>query len=189
VRQANGEVVPLPHPGEVGHLDGQVGEGADGHADRQPLDAHDRRQEDRGQDDREVVEQRRDGRHGELLVAVEDACHHRAHSDEHRADEHHPGHPDRELGGRRVEAGRHDRHQDRREDRHQQAESGQRDHHEVDDAAGQLPCLTILAACAVPGEDRDEGGAQGPGDHELEDGIRDAERGEVRVELAAGAEL
>ena len=44
-------------------------------------------------------------------------------------------------------------------------------------------------ACAVAGEDRDQRRGQRPGDDQLEDGVGDAEGGEVRVQLAAGAEL
>jgi hypothetical protein len=187
--QADGQVVALPDLRQARQLDGEVGQRADRHADRQPLDAHHRRQEDGRRDDGQVVEQRRDGRNRELLMAVEDAGDDRSHADQDRAQEHHPRHPDRQLRRRGVEAGGHDRDEERREDRHQQAEPGQRDQDQVDDAAGQLPCLGILATGAVALEDRDEGRGQGPGDDELEDRVGDPERGEVRVELAAGAEL
>ena len=128
--------------------------------------------------------------HRELLVAVEDAGHHRAHADEDRADQHDPRHADRELGGRRIEAGRHDRHEDGGEDGHQQAQAGERDEHEVDDAAGQPPRLRVLRR--APGSCEKTGmsaALQRAGHHELEDRVGDAEGGEVGVELAAGAEL
>ena len=54
------EVVALADPPELRQLDGEMQQRTDDHADRQALDAHDRRDEDRGQDDREVVGKRRE---------------------------------------------------------------------------------------------------------------------------------
>ncbi len=189
VTQADGQVIALPHLRQVRQLYHQVRHGADRDADRQPFDAHDRRQEDGRADDGQVVEQRRDRRHGELLVAVQDAGHHRAHADQDRAEQHDPRHAHRQLGGRRVEPGRDDRHEQRREDRHQQAQRRERDEHQVDDAAGELPGLGVLPSRAIALEDGDECRAQRAGHHELEDGVRNAEGREIRVKLPAGAEL
>jgi hypothetical protein len=79
--QADGQVVALPNLAELGQLDDQMGQRADGNADRQALDPHDRRQEDGGQDDDQVVGQRRQRGHGEALVRVQDAADHGAHAD------------------------------------------------------------------------------------------------------------
>ncbi len=166
-----------------------MGERPDDDADRQPLDSHDRRKEDRGADDRKVIEERRDRRYGELLVAVEDPRHHCAHADEDGADEHDPGQVHAQLGGGRIIEGRDDRHEHRGQDGHDEADGRQADEHEVDDAAGERPCLLVLAARPIAGEDRDERRAQRAGDDELEDRVGNAEGGEVRIHLARRAEL
>ena len=60
--KAERQVVSLPDLAQARQLDDQVCQRTDGDADRQPLDAHDRRQEDRRQDDDEVVGERRQRR-------------------------------------------------------------------------------------------------------------------------------
>ena len=58
--KADGQVVTLPYPARLRQLDGQMRQRSQGHADRQALDPYQRRQEDGGGDDRQVVDQRRE---------------------------------------------------------------------------------------------------------------------------------
>ncbi len=162
---------------------------ADHHAHGQRLDPPHRRQEHGGHDDGQVVDEGRDRGRAEVAMGLEQSADHGAQADEHRAQQHDLGQADGERRRLGVEARSDDRDQPRRGEGHQGAQAGEGQDDEVDDAAGQLPALLVLAPGAVAGIDRDEGGRQGAGHDELEDGVRNAEGGQVGVKFVGGAEL
>ena len=140
-------------------------------------------------DDRQVVDEWGDRGRPERAVGLEQAADHRAQADEDRAEQHDLGESDGERRRLRVEARGDDRHQPGRSDGHQRAQPGEGQDDEVDHAAGQGPAPRPPRPGPVAGVHRDERGGQGSGHDELEDRIRDAEGGEIGIELAGGAEL
>ena len=150
----------------------------DGHADH----AHRRGQEDRAADDREVVDDRgKDGGH-EAAARVEHARRDRAEGEEDRAQEHDPGqlHRGRQLRG--VEAGGDGGNDRRSEDEEQPGEDREPGEHEVRDRRHDAPGPIRLVVGQQRRDRGDERRGKRPCSHELEDQVRDPERGEEGVE-------
>ena len=128
----------------------------DDHPQGETRDAEYRSEEDRGADDRQVVDERRDGTRGETPLRIEQARRDGGRREQDRAEQHDPRQLDRPLGARRVEAhdrgdqdrgrdGDHDRqHQERREDQGQDRRC---------DAPGSL----VLALGMQAGDNRHQG--------------------------------
>ena len=139
-------------------------------------------------EDSDVVGDRRERRGGEPAPGVEHARGDGAQGEEDRAQQHDPGQLDRPGLLLRAEARCDQRDDGRREDEEQGREHEQADEHEVRDRRHDPPGAIVLARREEPGRDRDERRAEGPRGHELEDEVRDPERGKERVQLAAHAE-
>ncbi len=152
-------------------------------AEREPVDPERRGEQQGRPDDREVVDDRRDGRGREPATRVEDARRDRPERQEDRAEQHDPGQLDGlvELG--RPEARRDRRDQDRREDEDADREHGQPDEHQVDDGRHDSPGARPFVGREQARDDRDEGRGQRPRRDELEDEVGQPERREERIEL------
>ena len=156
---------------------------ADDHAQCQALDAKPRAEDQRAADDREVVDDRRHGRRGESAAGVEHARGDGPESEEDRAEQHDPGQLDGlvELGT--DEAGGDVRDDDRGGDEQGDGEHDQPDEHQVDDRRHDSPGALLLGGREQARDDRDERRRERTGGDQLEDQVRDAERGKERVEL------
>ena len=158
-------------------------------ADGQRLDAQVRAKEDRADDDRDVVDRRRDGGGAKAAARVEDARRHGRERQQDRREQHDPRQAHGQLRGDRVEAGRDDRDDLGREDGHDHGQREQDDEHHVQHGRHDAPGAVFLVAAEHAGQDRDHRRAQRTGGDELEDRVGDAESGEVGVQLRARAEL
>ena len=170
-------------PRERADLDEQVAERAQHDAQRQALDAEARPEDQRATDDRQVVDDGRDGRGGEPTAGVEDARRDRPHRQEDRTEQHDPGQLDGPVELRAFEAGGDDRDDHRRQDEQADGEDDQADEHQVDDRRHDAPGPRPLVGREQRRDDRDQRRRQRAGGDELEDQVRDAERGEERIEI------
>ena len=165
---------------------------ADEHAPGQRLDRRIaiRRQKQRGADDRDVEQYRREGRDGELPIDVEHAAgqRHQRHEEQVRKDD--PDHFRRQLdlarraresGRERVDEPGRREHADDRE--HQERHGEQRP-----DASDQRARLVLPALPAVLREDRDERLREGALGEQPAQDVRQAEGCLEGVHLHAGAE-
>ncbi len=166
-----------------GDLDEQMAEGAGNDADGQTGDPE-RGGEDEGRaDDREVVDDRRDGRGRESTPRVEHARGQRAEREEDRAQNHDPGQADRPVDLLRSEP-RIDGPDDRRcGDEDDQSENEQPDQHHVRDRRDDPPGPRGLIGREQGRHDRDHGRRQRARRDELEHQVGQPERGEERIEV------
>ena len=137
-------VVAEAHPRQRTQLDEQVAHRTGDDAQGQTLDPEARAEDQRAADDREVVDDRRDGRRGEPTAGVEDARRHGAHRQEDRAEQHDPRQLDGPVELRALEAGGDDRHDDRRQDEQDDRQDDQADEHQVDDGRDDPPGARML---------------------------------------------
>ena len=156
-------------------------------ADGEAFDAERVGQHQRGGDDREVVHDGRDGGRGESAGRVEDARRDRSEGEEDGAEEHQPCQLDGSVAldgvGKPWRDGRDD---DRSEDEQQHGQDEQPNQHEVRHGRHHPPGPRLLAGGEESGDDRDERRSERARRDELEDQVRDPERGEEAVELGAG---
>ncbi len=175
-------------PGDRADLDEQMRQRAEDDPDGHSRDTVGRGQDQRGPDDGEVVDDRRQRGGREPAPGVEDAGRHRAEREEHRAQQHDPGQLDGEClvglaeawGDRGYEPGC--RHED------DPAEHEQPDEHQVDDRRYDLPGALGGPVGHEAGHDRDQRRGERSGGDQLEDQVGDAERGEEGVEVRGDAD-
>ena len=74
------------------------------------------------------------------------------------------------------------------EEHRQATEDDEEQGQQVQDAAEQQPRLLLAALCPGSGEGGDESTAQGAAGHQLEEQVRNAECGQVGVQVGGGAE-
>ena len=174
-------------PPERRQLDGDVEDGAhhDPHGERGHPIAW--REEGGRHDDGAVVEERRQRLGEKSLICGENSDHHPAGAEEDWLQQQDPGerHDQLVVGGtvaerdqRHVPGRYHEQH--RRPDRQDQ-DGG------IEHPAGDLPGSFRLVLRQMFGEHRDEGGADGAGEQQIEQQVRDAERYPIVVEVVAGA--
>ena len=152
-------------------------------ADGQPGDAHRWRQEHRGADDREVVDERRERRRTEAVARVQDAGRDRPGGEEQRREDHDPRQLDGRRDRRRAEPLGDGWDEDVGEHEDDRGQDGEDREHQGEDRRHHPPRPLLLVGREEGRDDRHEGRAQGTGGDELEQEVRDAERGEERVEL------
>ena len=152
-----------------------------------PTHAERRHEQQRAADDRDVVDDRRQRGRPEPALRVEDARRDRARREEQRRQDHDPGQLDGLGQLRLVEA--------RRDDRRRAPGANTRTSSARTASALSIRVVTVdttrqaRASSSVanrPGDDRDHRRRQRPGRDELEQEVRDPERGEERVELRTG---
>ena len=169
--------------------------GAGDDTNHEGLDAQLFGQQQRAEDDREVVEHRRDGGQEEVPAGVQDAGQHAADGEEDGREEQHSGEEDGVVDDFVLDAGvlaeaRGERRDDplgREEDGDGQCDRAEQD--PVEDDAGQSPggaLATVLQHARVDG---DEGRGEGGSGQELEDEIGQAHRDPEGVELDGRTEL
>ena len=164
-------------------LDEDVPKGPSHDADGQPDGTERRGEQERGADDREVVDDRRDRRRRESTLAVEHARRDRPEGQQDRAQDHDPRQLDRPGHRHRVEAGRVERDELVGEHEHERGEDQEQPEHQVGHGRHDPPGPLVTIAGDEAGDDRDQRRRHGTGRDELEQEIRDPERGEEGVEL------
>ena len=182
--------VVMHHAGEGGQLREEVADRTDHDAVCQPLHAIARREDERAEDDAEVVRDGRERGPEESVLRVEDAHRRAAEAEKERLEEQNA----RQIVARCLlrggQAGRDDRADEwPGEEEADRGERGERVEGGIEDAARQHPRGGLFVPFEEAGEDGDEGRAERAGGDDEEEEIRDAEGGVVGVEIGARAEL
>ena len=143
-----------------------------------------------GEDHREVQDDGREGRRGEMPERIEDPHAEGDERDEEDVGEHEPGKEDGEvvLGGRLDETGRHDRHDERGEEDAQERNDDEDDRQGREGDVRQFQRLLAGFVPQVFGEDGDEGDGQRPLGEEPPEEVRDPEGDEEGVGRETRAE-
>ena len=168
--------------------------GAQDDAPREAVDAERPGEEQRAEDDAEVVDHGREGGRDEVLSRVQDAHDHPADPEEERRDQHQPGELDRhrlEFGlaaGRLAEARGEQRHEPRRRDEREGRRDDGGDGDEVQDAGGEAPPGDLALPQDDAAERRDERGGKRRAGEQLEDEVREPKGDPVGGEVWFGAE-
>ncbi len=177
----------LAHHGHDLHA--EMEQRPDHHADGQALDAQGGPEQQRAADDGDVVERRRGGCGGETAARVEHGRGHRTDRQQRRRDEHDACQAHGQLRPHGVETGRQQGHDLRREDGHDRGRQHKREQHQVEHGRHDSPGALLLVTREQAGQDRDHRRGQRTRGDQLEDGVGQAERGEIGVQLHPGAEF
>ena len=153
------------------------------------MDAPTRREEQRAEDDADVVQGGGDGGQEEVLLGVEDALENAADAEQDEAEQENAHQLRRQLAALGVEAAAHGlRDQGVGEGEDEDGEEDGDDERQGHDSAAQAVGRFLVVLLQEAAEDRDEGRAEGARCHEDEDLLRHFEGGAVSVVLPAGAE-